>query len=164
MQSSGSPRAAKGAGPPVQAPIFFPGLTNTCQVPARGLQLKGMKAIQSLRLTQLPRAGSSRNGAFAGSTCLALLTFKSKGPLSPELCPERGTQAVMLSRSTRAPRPPPGEHRALRPLPTHACALRPETPSGGGAYRLVIAYGVDLGAEHHRSESEKQQTLKAQED
>ena len=70
----------------------------------------------------------------------------------------------MLSRSTGAPCPPPGEHQALRPLPTHAGALRPKTPSGGGAYRLVIAYGVDLGAEHHRGESEKQQTLKAQED
>lgn len=33
-----------------------------------------------------------------------------------------------------------------------------------GFYRFIIAYWVDLGAKHDCSESEKQKTLKAQED
>lgn len=115
-------KLTRGAGPLGQALIFL-GLTNMCQVPARGLELKGMNVIQSLRLTQLPRAGSLRNGAFAGSTCLALLTFKSKGPLSPELCPGRGTQAVKLSWSMGATPPTswgtPGPCVHCPPTPVH---------------------------------------------
>lgn len=44
------------------------------------------------------------------------------------------------------------------PLPSRLLAFQPLD------FRFIIAYGVDLGAKHNCSESEKQETLKAQED